>query len=83
MAARRNWLAILLVSCAILLASFLASVLIGSRSLSLSRAVHGLSPDHEILVSLRIPRALLALWAGGALSLSGVLFQALLRESLS
>jgi len=83
MVARQNWLATFLVSCAILLASLLAAVLIGSRSLSLYRALHGLAPDREILVSLRIPRALLALWAGGALSLSDVLFQALLRESLA
>jgi iron complex transport system permease protein len=83
MVRRQNWGPTFLVSCAILLASFAASVLIGSRSLNLLRAVHGLAPDHEILVSLRIPRALLALWTGGALSLSGVLFQAMLRESLA
>lgn len=83
MVGRQNWVWVFLVSCAILLASFAASVLIGSRSLSVVRALHGLSPDHEILISLRIPRALLALWTGGALSLSGVLFQAMLRESLA
>jgi len=83
MVRRQNWGVTLLVACTVLLASFAASVLIGSRSLSLDRALHGLPPDHEILVSLRIPRALLALWTGGALSLSGVLFQAMLRESLA
>jgi iron complex transport system permease protein len=83
MVRRQNWFAIILTCCAILLIALLASILIGSRSLSLSRALQGLPPDHEILVSLRIPRALLALWAGGSLSLSGVLFQALLRESLA
>jgi iron complex transport system permease protein len=83
MVSRQNWVVTFLVSCSILLVSFFLSVLIGSRPLSLVRALYGLAPDHEILVSLRIPRALLALWTGGALSLSGVLFQALLRESLA
>ncbi|MFL6450319.1 MAG: FecCD family ABC transporter permease [Bryobacteraceae bacterium] len=83
MVRKQNWLAIFLICCAILLTSLVASVLIGSSSLSLERAFRGLQPDHEILVSLRLPRALLALWTGGALSLSGVLFQALLRESLA
>lgn len=83
MASRRNWSAIFLACCGIVFISFTVAVLVGSRSLSLSRALHGFAPDHEILFYLRIPRALLALWAGGALSLSGVLFQALLRESLA
>jgi iron complex transport system permease protein len=83
MVRRQSWLSIYLLCFAILLICFVASVVIGSRTLSLSRALHGLPPDHEILVFLRVPRALLALWAGGALSLSGVLFQALLRESLA
>jgi iron complex transport system permease protein len=57
--------------------------MVGSRPLDLCRALHGLSPDHEILVELRLPRALLALWTGGALALAGVLFQAILRNPLA
>ncbi|MFL6415700.1 MAG: FecCD family ABC transporter permease [Bryobacteraceae bacterium] len=83
MVRRRNWVGIFAGACAILLICFFAAVLVGSRPVSLSRAFQGLAPDREILIYLRIPRALLALWAGGALSLSGVLFQALLRESLA
>lgn len=83
MVRRQNWSRIVAICCAVLLLSMILAVLIGSRTLDLSRALHGLPPDHEILVSLRIPRALLALWTGGALSLSGVLFQAMLRESLA
>jgi iron complex transport system permease protein len=83
MVRKQHWFVTSLGCFAILLVSLAASVLIGSSSLSLDRAIRGLPPDREILVALRIPRALLAVWAGGALSLSGVLFQALLRESLA
>jgi iron complex transport system permease protein len=41
------------------------------------------SPDYDILVQLRVPRTLLALIAGGALSLAGALFQAMLRDALA
>jgi iron complex transport system permease protein len=59
------------------------AVTVGSRHLDLLRALQGGSPDREILMELRLPRALLALWTGGALALSGVLFQALLRNPLA
>src|SRR5215471_20099871 len=67
---------------AAILAAIIA-VVVGSRHLDLVRAWYGGSPDHEILMELRLPRALLALWTGGALALSGVLFQALLRNPLA
>lgn len=40
-------------------------------------------PDWSILVQLRISRTLLGLFVGGALSLAGALFQAMLREGLA
>lgn len=40
-------------------------------------------PDWNILATLRIPRALLAFLAGAALSASGAIFQALLRDALA
>jgi iron complex transport system permease protein len=40
-------------------------------------------PDWSILVQLRVSRTLLGLFAGGALSLAGSLFQAMLREALA
>lgn len=83
MASKRRWTSALLASCAVVVLAFTLAVLAGSRSLNLHRAFQRLSPDYEILMDLRIPRALLALWAGGSLALSGVLFQALLRESLA
>jgi iron complex transport system permease protein len=83
MASKRPWASVLLISCVVLASAFILAVLVGSRPLNLHRALNGLSPDHEILMDLRLPRALLALWTGGALAISGVLFQALLRESLA
>lgn len=41
------------------------------------------SPDWGIFLNLRIPRALLALLTGAALSGAGALFQALLRDALA
>lgn len=80
---RARWAWALALSLAATVAAGLLAVLIGSRPLDLGRAFHGLSPDHEILIELRLPRALLALWTGGALALSGVLFQAILRNPLA
>src|SRR5262249_57387686 len=57
--------------------------LIGSPLVSLSRALAGASPDHEIFFYARVPRVLLALLAGAALSVTGVLFQCMLRDPLA
>ena len=67
----------------VMLLSAIVAVTTGSRHLDLQRAIQGGSPDREILMELRLPRALLALWTGGALALGGVLFQALLRNALA
>ncbi len=83
MANKSRSASVILMSTAALAGAVLLAVLVGSRPLDLNRALHGLPPDHEILFNLRLPRALLALWTGGALALSGVLFQALLREALA
>jgi iron complex transport system permease protein len=76
--------AVVLLVCGVLLViSLLLAVTVGSRHLNLGAAFRGISPDHEILIELRLPRALLAMWTGGALALSGVLFQSLLRNPLA
>ncbi|MCU1328711.1 MAG: fhuB [Bryobacterales bacterium] len=82
---RRNagWIAAIMFSAAAAILAGLTAVLVGSHNLSLDRAMKGLAPDRDILIQLRLPRALLALWAGGALSLAGVLFQALMRNPLA
>lgn len=56
---------------------------IGPVRLDLGRILHRQAPDFGILVQLRISRTLLALFAGGALSLGGSLFQAMLRDALA
>jgi iron complex transport system permease protein len=56
---------------------------VGAGPISLSRVWHHQAPDYEILLQLRLSRTLLALVAGGALSLAGTLFQAMLRDALA
>jgi iron complex transport system permease protein len=56
---------------------------IGAGPISFARVLHRQAPDYEIFVQLRITRTLLALIAGGALSLAGSLFQAMLRDALA
>jgi iron complex transport system permease protein len=66
---------------------FLAAALllpwVGAGPISLARVLRHKAPDYDILVQLRISRTLLALVAGGALSLAGALFQAMLRDALA
>jgi len=79
---RRMWSAVALSVAIALLVGCLAP-LVGSSSVDYAKAFAGESPHREILFYARIPRVLLALLAGGALSLAGVLFQALLRDALA
>jgi len=65
---------------------FAAAVLlpwIGAGPISLTHVLHREAPDYNILIQLRVTRTLLALLAGGALSLAGSLFQAMLRDALA
>jgi len=61
----------------------LTAPLIGSTHIELGRAFAGVSPDREILFYARVPRVLLALLGGAALSVTGVLFQCMLRDPLA
>ncbi len=56
---------------------------VGAGPIDLGRVLRQESPDYEILLQLRLSRTLLALVAGGALSLAGALFQAMLRDALA
>src|ERR1700761_1161454 len=56
---------------------------VGAGPVSMARVLRHKAPDYDILVQLRISRTLLALLAGGALSLAGALFQAMLRDALA
>jgi iron complex transport system permease protein len=72
---------------ALSLAVFIGAALVlpwvGAGPISFARVWGHQAPDYEILVQLRLSRTLLALVAGGALSLSGTLFQAMLRDALA
>jgi iron complex transport system permease protein len=80
---RRRAIVTAAVSLLLLVAAVVILPLIGSSQIGLARALAGQSPDAEILFQVRIPRVLLALLTGGALAVAGVLFQALLRDSLA
>jgi iron complex transport system permease protein len=56
---------------------------VGAGPISIGRVLRHQAPDYEILLQLRLSRTLLALVAGGALSLAGTLFQAMLRDALA
>jgi iron complex transport system permease protein len=68
-------------------AAFLLAALllpwIGSGSIGIGRVLAKAAPDYPIFVQLRVSRTLLGLLAGGALALTGSLFQSMLRESLA
>lgn len=67
--------------------AFLAAAIllpwVGAGPISLAHVLHREAPDYDILLQLRVTRTLLALLAGGALSLAGSLFQAMLRDALA
>src|SRR5713226_6354706 len=61
----------------------LLAPLIGSTHIGLARVWARESPDYEIFFYARLPRVILALLAGAALSVTGVLFQCMLRDPLA
>src|SRR5437879_534727 len=75
----KAWLVCLLV----LLVVAMTAPLIGSTHIELGRAFAHVSPDFEIFFYARVPRVLLSLLAGAALSITGVLFQCMLRDPLA
>jgi len=56
--------------------------LVGDRGISL-QGLSGYGAQHDILTVVRLPRTLFGALVGGALAVAGVLFQALLRNSLA
>ncbi len=72
------------ISTALLAVAVLLGASLGSTRIDLTAALTGADPvARQILVHARLPRVLLAVVAGGALSLAGVTFQALLRNPLA
>src|SRR5215831_4073155 len=56
---------------------------IGTTSVNWRNVLAGVSPDREIFMVARLPRILFSAVVGGALAMAGVLFQAILRNSLA
>ncbi|MEV7198248.1 iron chelate uptake ABC transporter family permease subunit [Streptomyces sp. NPDC093510] len=77
----------LLVSVAVLLLVFLASIAVGAKSMSMDQVWHGLFHDTgtyaDVVVGERLARSLLGVLAGIALGLSGAVLQALTRNPLA
>jgi len=75
------WLLILL---AILIASLLIAVSIGSVPINLLRAISDTTgPDHAIFFGVRLPRVLMGAAVGAVLASAGVALQALVRNPLA
>jgi iron complex transport system permease protein len=78
----------LLILLVLALAVFLAALLIGSSGIGLSRALAAIAGSGDeatrtVLLVVRLPRVLAAFGVGSLLALSGVLLQALFRNSLA
>jgi len=85
---RRRFATTLLAFGALAAAAILLAPLVGSTSISLSKAFDRSQPfadnvDAQIFFVARLPRVLAAALVGGGLSLAGVVFQALLRNPLA
>jgi iron complex transport system permease protein len=74
------WLA---VSAAAFVAAALVLPFVGPAPIDIAALLARREPEWSIFVQLRVSRTLLGLLAGGALSLAGGLFQAMLREALA
>ena len=72
-----------LLSFAALIAIAVTAPLIGSTAISIRSAFAHVSPDYEIFFFARLPRVLLGIIGGAALSVTGVLFQCMLRDPLA
>ncbi|MCM1334639.1 MAG: iron ABC transporter permease [Bacteroides sp.] len=86
-AARRRFAAFLLLS-ALMIAVFLANILIGSTPIPPAEALYAffggaVEGVTDILWKIRVPRALAALLLGGALSLSGYLLQTFFHNPIA
>lgn len=72
-----------LVSALLLLATIVATPWFGAEISSPVEVFSGGSPEREIFLRFRLTRTLLAVMSGGALAITGCMFQAVLRNSLA
>jgi iron complex transport system permease protein len=82
-ASRKQFAVVMTALGGLCLVVLLAAPWIGSTSIDSAKVFAGVEPDAAIFFQARLPRVLLAALAGAALSMAGVLFQALLRDSLA
>src|SRR5215475_11682872 len=75
--------AALAISLAIAIAVLVLAPLVGPTHIDLGRVAARQAPDFELMFSLRVPRVLLGMLAGGSLALAGAVFQTLLRDALA
>ena len=80
---RRRFLLVVGTCAALCLAVLALTPWIGSTGIRWERVVGGMSPDREIFVIARLPRVLFGALVGGSLAVAGVVFQAVLRNSLA
>lgn len=85
---RGRYVLAVLILVALLAAMLLLSIALGAARLPLAAVLEGLTGGGDettraIVLQLRLPRAVLAALVGGALALSGAIFQALLRNPLA
>ena len=84
-ASRLFWLAI---AAGVLVLAVLASIAVGSKTISVGTVIDALlayddSDDHAIIRALRLPRTLLGVLVGMALGMAGALIQAFSRNPLA
>lgn len=75
-----RWIIWILALCGILIAVSLLALCVGSAGILLFS--HKLGIEHSILFDIRLPRIILAVIIGGALSVAGVIFQGVFRNPL-
>jgi iron complex transport system permease protein len=78
---RTRWA--VLISLLVAIAVTAVTPFVGGSGMDYQRLFRQQSPDWNIFINLRVPRTLLAFLVGSALSASGALFQALLRDPLA
>lgn len=84
---KNNFAFKIIISLAILVLAFVASIFFGTQTFSPSQIIQAFSDKasfpHTIIFTLRLPRSLLALIAGILLGASGACFQRFFRNSLA
>ena len=70
--------------CIFFICTILAAIVVGSQHIDLTYALENLeSVEANILFTIRIPRVILCVMAGGGLAICGMVFQAIFKNPLS